>query len=141
MGRVRGWAADAIHRKRQNDRKNPHPQKTRVGHPFGCWLVIVMCFAGGCSRRAAHDPSTVVFLIESGPTNLDPRYGTDGQSQRIDRLLFDGLVQRDTQMNLQGDFAEKWENPDPLTYIFHLQTGSEIPRWADANFAGCEGDD
>jgi peptide/nickel transport system substrate-binding protein len=84
-------------------------------------LVIMLCFATGCSRQSAHDRSTVVFLIESGPTNLDPRYGTDGQSQRIDRLIFDGLVERDVQMNLHGDLAEKWENPDPLTYVFHLR--------------------
>ena len=103
--------------------KIPTLKRREWGTLLGCWLVVVMCFAGGCSRRAAQDPSAVVFLIESGPTNLDPRYGTDGQSQRIDRLLFDGLVQRDTQMNLQGDLAEKWENPDPLTYVFHLRSG------------------
>ena len=65
----------------------------------------------------------MTFLLESSPTNLDPRYGTDGVSQRIDRLIFNGLVKRDPQMNLQGDLAEKWENPDPLTYIFHLKPG------------------
>ncbi len=65
----------------------------------------------------------MVFVIESSPTNLDPRFGTDGVSQRIDRLLFNGLVKRDLQMNLNGDLAEKWENPDPLTYVFHLKPG------------------
>jgi peptide/nickel transport system substrate-binding protein len=54
---------------------------------------------------------------------LDPRFGTDGVSQRIDRLIFNGLMKRDAQMNLQGDLAEKWENPDPLTYVFHLKPG------------------
>lgn len=82
---------------------------------------MVSGIAAGCSRAVVHDPSSVAFLIESSPTNLDPRFGTDGQSQRIDRLLFDGLVQRDLQMNLQGDLAENWENPDPLTYKFHLR--------------------
>ena len=86
-------------------------------------ICAVATILAGCSRRVAHDPSAATFLIESSPTNLDPRYGTDGVSQRIDRLLFNGLVKRDTQMNLQGDLAEKWENPDPLTYVFHLRPG------------------
>ena len=31
------------------------------------------------------------------PTNLDPRIGTDAQSERIDRLIFDSLVELDAQ--------------------------------------------
>ena len=87
--------------------------------------LLLVCFVGltGCYRKAAQEPGQVTFLLESSPTNLDPRYGTDGVSQRIDRLIFNGLVKRDLQMNLQGDLAEKWENPDPLTYIFHLKPG------------------
>ncbi|HEY2118089.1 MAG TPA: ABC transporter substrate-binding protein [Candidatus Acidoferrum sp.] len=91
------------------------------------WIFALVCLMivalGGCSKNAIHDPSSVRFLIEASPTNLDPRYGTDGVSQRIDRLIFNGLVKRDLQMNLQGDLAEKWENPDPLTYVFHLRPG------------------
>jgi peptide/nickel transport system substrate-binding protein len=90
------------------------------------WLMVVIfvvVMLGGCGRRVTHAPGSITFLMETSPTNLDPRYGTDGQSQRIDRLIFNGLVQRDAQMNLQGDLAEKWENPDPLTYVFHLRPG------------------
>jgi peptide/nickel transport system substrate-binding protein len=57
------------------------------------------------------------------PTNLDPRIGTDGQSERIDGLLFDSLVELDAQRIPHGDLAEKWETPDPLTYVFHLRSG------------------
>jgi len=63
----------------------------------------------------------LVFVIEAKPANLDPRFSSDAQSQRIDRLLFDGLVERDAQMNLHGDLAESWDTPGPLTYIFHLR--------------------
>jgi len=65
----------------------------------------------------------VTFLIETMPTNLDPRIGTDAQSERIDGLIFDSLVDLDAQRNPRGDLAEKWETPDPLTYVFHLHTG------------------
>jgi peptide/nickel transport system substrate-binding protein len=74
----------------------------------------------GCSQPP-RNPSSLIFLIESGPTNLDPRFGTDGQSQHLDSLLFSSLLERDEQMNLKGDAAESWEVPDPLTYVFHLR--------------------
>jgi peptide/nickel transport system substrate-binding protein len=61
------------------------------------------------------------MIIESSPTNLDPRVGTDAQSERIDELIFDALVRRDEHFNLQPWVAESWEIRDPLTYIFHLR--------------------
>ncbi|PYX34705.1 MAG: ABC transporter substrate-binding protein [Acidobacteria bacterium] len=60
------------------------------------------------------------MIIESSPTNLDPRVGLDAQSERIGELLFDALLTRDQHLNVQPGLAERWETPDPLTYIFHL---------------------
>lgn len=104
------------------------PRKMTTQSARTRWAIAICLFcactvAGGCGRVAKRDAGDVVFVIESSPTNLDPRYGTDGVSQRIDRLLFNGLVKRDSQMELHGDLAEKWENPDPLTYVFHLKPG------------------
>ena len=76
-----------------------------------------------CSRATATQPGVVTFLIESMPTNLDPRIGTDGQSERIDGLLFDSLVELDEHRIPRGDLAERWETPDALTYVFHLRSG------------------
>jgi len=82
-----------------------------------------LCSITGCKSHAVPDPSSLTFLIESNPTNLDPRYATDSYSQRIDGLLFSGLLQRDAQMNLHGDLADSWDTPDPRTYVFHLHPG------------------
>ena len=76
----------------------------------------------GCHARH-RDPGTVVFLIESSPANLDPRIGADAQSQRIDALLFDGLVARDAKFQFTPALAERWEQPNPLTLVFHLRSG------------------
>src|ERR1700722_8159893 len=76
-----------------------------------------------CSSAPQNDSGTVNFLIESMPASLDPRVGTDAQSERIDGLLFNSLVERDAQMNPRGDLADRWETPDPLTYVFHLHPG------------------
>jgi peptide/nickel transport system substrate-binding protein len=74
-----------------------------------------------CSGHRA--PNSLVMLIEFSPTNLDPRVGTDAQSELIDELLFDSLVRKDQHFNLVPAAAESWEIPDPRTYIFHLRPG------------------
>src|ERR1044071_7104688 len=74
-----------------------------------------------CSRHT--DPNTLVMIIESSPTNLDPRVGQDAQSQRIDGLIFDNLLTRDEHLNAAPGIASKWDIPDPLTYVFHLRNG------------------
>jgi peptide/nickel transport system substrate-binding protein len=63
------------------------------------------------------------MIIESSPTNLDPRVGLDGQSERIDGLLFDNLLSIDEHFNTKPALAESWEIPDPKTYIFRLHRG------------------
>jgi peptide/nickel transport system substrate-binding protein len=86
------------------------------------FIAVLLCLGlCGCSHKPA--PDTLVMIIEASPNNLDPRVGTDAYSERIDELLFDALVRRDNHFDLQPWLAEKWEIPDPLTYIFHLRQG------------------
>src|SRR6266852_7232213 len=86
-------------------------------------LCFITSFLPGCSHSNHPDPHSLTFLIESNPTNLDPRFATDAQSQHLDGLLFSSVLERDEQMNLHADLAESWELPDPLTYVFHLRPG------------------
>jgi len=69
------------------------------------------------------DSSTLVMLIETSPTNLDPRVGLDAWSERIDSLIFDDLLSRGDDLNVAPGLAERWEIPNPLTYVFHLHPG------------------
>ena len=83
----------------------------------------VAFFACTISCSSKPDPNTLVMIIESSPTNLDPRVGLDAQSERIDDLIFDDLLTRDAHLNVQPGLAERWEIPDPRTYVFHLHQG------------------
>jgi len=76
------------------------------------------------SCSAKPDPNTLVMIIESSPTNLDPRIGIDAWSERIDNLIFDDLLSRGNDLNVAPGLAEKWEVPDPLTYMFHIHRGA-----------------
>jgi peptide/nickel transport system substrate-binding protein len=83
--------------------------------------AVLLVVLPSCSRQP--DPSTLVMVIDSSPTNLDPRIGIDGQSERIDSLLFDYLLAHGDNLNVVPGLAERWEIPNPLTYVFHLHSG------------------
>jgi peptide/nickel transport system substrate-binding protein len=90
---------------------------------FRAGLAAVLGLAvtlGGCRQHPARE--TLVVIIESSPANLDPRIGTDAQSERIGKLIFDPLVRRDEHFRLQPALAERWEVLDPRTYVFHLRS-------------------
>ena len=77
-----------------------------------------------CSSKP--DPNMLVMIIESSPTNLDPRVGIDAQSERIDNLIFDDLLSRGNDLNVAPGLAERWDVPDPTTYIFHIHAGARF---------------
>ena len=88
-------------------------------------LLLTLLFSSmalsSCSQTVASEPGAVNFVIESMPTNLDPRIGTDAQSERIDSLIFDSLIELDSHRIPRSDLAERWEMPNPTTYVFHLR--------------------
>jgi peptide/nickel transport system substrate-binding protein len=85
------------------------------------YIVLLLGSLLSCSGKP--DANTLVMIIESSPTNLDPRVGIDAYSERIDNLLFDDLLERDEHLNVKPALADRWEIPDPLTYVFHLHPG------------------
>jgi peptide/nickel transport system substrate-binding protein len=89
-----------------------------------CFAIASLLFLLSCSDPP--DPDTLVMLIESSPTNLDPRVGVDAQSERIDNLIFDDLLARGDNLEVAPGLAERWEVPDALTYIFHLRRGVQF---------------
>jgi peptide/nickel transport system substrate-binding protein len=112
-------------RPRTADRSGRGPGSA-VPRRFARWVGAPLCvllFFPLFSCEAKPDLDTLVMIIESSPTNLDPRVGIDAWSERIDNLIFDDLLSRGDDLNVAPGLAERWEIPDPLTYIFHLHRG------------------
>jgi peptide/nickel transport system substrate-binding protein len=85
-------------------------------------LFLICVGLCGCRSRV-EEPGAVVVIIESSPNNLDLRVGADAQSERVGGLIFDALVKKDEHYELQPWLAKSWEQPDPLTWVFHLRDG------------------
>jgi len=98
-------------------------EATRVAR--GIWISVATLFLlapPGCQSRR-DDATTLRFIIESSPNNLDLRQGTDAQSERVGATIYDALVRKDEHFNLQPWLATSWERPDALTWTFHLRDG------------------
>ena len=98
----------------------------RFRRPLACTLAALLVSAvawlTSCNSKP-RDSKTVKVLIESSPNNLDPRVGTDAQSERIGGLIFDALVRKNEHFELTPWLATSWERPDDKTWIFHLRDG------------------
>jgi ABC-type transport system substrate-binding protein len=116
-----------LHRRLQNLRLCSAKGRPGAAAPTSALLLrafaVLAMLAMLLSCSAKPDPNTLVMIIESSPTNLDPRVGIDAQSERIDNLIFDDLLARGDDLNVAPGLAERWEIPEPLTYVFHLHQG------------------
>src|SRR5215471_4667995 len=93
---------------------------------FRAIFVILALLLSACTTQRTADPDNVIFALDVPPTNLDPRIGIDATSGRLQQLIFSSLVKTDSKFQIQPDLAERWEIPDPLTYIFHLRPDAKF---------------
>ncbi|GAA2171513.1 ABC transporter substrate-binding protein [Agrococcus versicolor] len=69
--------------------------------------------------------STFVFAASADPASLDPAFASDGESFRVSRQIFEGLVGVEAGTADPAPLlAESWEQSDDgLSYTFQLQDG------------------
>ncbi|MET0043595.1 MAG: ABC transporter substrate-binding protein [Candidatus Thiodiazotropha sp. 6PLUC3] len=79
-------------------------------------LFIAMILMVGCQR---HPDQTVRMGVATSPLNLDPRFAADATSERINRLLYQRLVEFDSKSMPKPGIA-RWEAITPLQYRFYL---------------------
>ncbi len=86
-------------------------------------LLLLALSASACSTQPQTDPGVIVVGIASGPNDLDPRFGTDDASDRMQRLLFDNFMELDEHLRVVPKLADSFEHPDPLTYVARVRQG------------------
>src|SRR5581483_12384125 len=72
-------------------------------------------------RRAG--AGVVIDARTTEAAGLDPHNVPALANFRVTHLLYEGLTWLDRDLVVQPLLAEKWEIPNPTTYVFHLRKG------------------
>jgi len=82
---------------------------------FVAGLILILA---ACSQPGS--PDDIRFALAQAPLNLDPRYASDAASERLNRLIYQPLVDFDAQSRPVGDLAD-WQKLSPTHYRFTLK--------------------
>lgn len=84
-------------------------------------LVLLVLSTGSCTQQNSSALSTkeIVFAIGQMPLNLDPRYATDAASERVNRVVYQSLVDFDAQSKPTPSLAN-WIELSPTVFRFTL---------------------
>ena len=105
-------------------------------------LVAVTLSACASSERdsgeeggSAQTGGTFVFGAAGDPAMLDPAFGSDGETFRVSRQIFEGLLGNELGgTDAVPELAEDWEvSEDGLEYTFALQQGVKFHDGTDFN--------
>src|SRR5512138_1665258 len=87
--------------------------------------LLLLALGGGCAIGDAPRTHGLTYYESADPASLDPALSNDVQSGEVVTLLFDNLVQFDTEGALRPGLAERWESdPTGRIYTFHLRRGA-----------------
>lgn len=110
-----------------------HKSRKRVLAGFAAVAIGALALSACSSQRGGDDetaaPSdvdgTFVFAASNDPANLDPAFAQDGETFRISRQIFEGLVgTKPGTADPAPLLAESWESSeDGLSHTFALKEG------------------
>ncbi|MBI4432748.1 MAG: peptide-binding protein [Candidatus Omnitrophica bacterium] len=81
-----------------------------------------MTFLFSSTPYADNSGDAFVTASIAEPSSLIPLFASDSASAQVSRLIFNGLVKYDKDLNLTGDLAERWEVEEGGFLItFHLR--------------------
>ena len=103
---------------------------------FGLVLVVLLAMAAGTSLAAApREGGTLMIAVKSVGT-LDPHLSASDFDFAVLSQIFDTLVATGKDSQPIPRLATRWENPDDLTWVFHLREGV---YWHDGNAVFAKG--
>ncbi|MGG0934765.1 ABC transporter substrate-binding protein [Brevibacillus centrosporus] len=76
---------------------------------------------GQPAQTGTADELKIGLDVDAG--TMDPRLSRDTTAARVTDVVFDGLIRLSDKLEAQPALAEKWENPDPTTWVFTLRKG------------------
>lgn len=97
----------------------------RRGALAALWLPLALAACAPSPRAAAPDRPLRIAL-HGAPSSLDPHLQSEVPAQIVLGHIYDSLVNFDLRLRPVPSLAESWENPDALTWRFHLRKGPKF---------------
>ena len=87
--------------------------------------IIVSVGVAGCqtTENISQEDRVLRIANSADAVSLDPQKVNDGFSALVNTQMYEALVTRDSEMNIQPGLAESWESIDEFTYEFYLKEG------------------
>jgi peptide/nickel transport system substrate-binding protein len=96
------------------------------------WKLFIPGAEEAAELMVAPEPTGQIIIAQTADANaLDPKYLKGRQTQNVLRLAFDSLYHRDNNMKIVPWLATSYENPDELTWRFHLRQGVKFHNGND----------
>jgi peptide/nickel transport system substrate-binding protein len=86
-------------------------------------VALAGTLALGCGRRAPAPQRPLRIAVHSDPLALDPHLRNEALTYSVLRNVYEGLTAFDAEMRVGPALAVSWENPNDLTWVFHLRPG------------------
>ena len=83
-----------------------------------CLLALLAVPLALCGPAGAAPTGTVVVAQGVDPTTLDPMNHQEAPATVLANNLFDGLIERDPDLNLVPVLAESYQSVGPTTWEF-----------------------
>ncbi len=101
----------------------PAPQPTQPAATQAAQQPKPAATQAPVATTAAKGGGELIFATPESTASIEPHLeGLDARTQRT-VLIYENLTWVDYDMKPQPQLAERWENPDPTTYIFYLRKG------------------
>ena len=84
--------------------------------------ILCLLAIASCAQKSPLDEGRLVIALPGAPVNIDPRVATDAYGEQVLQMTHASLIRLDASGEPVPDLAERWDSPDPRTYIFHLRT-------------------
>lgn len=90
--------------------------------------ALVAASSGGCGESVRAPGRTLTLGVRADVTGFfpNPPVANEGYTQDINWNIFEGLSGFDGRYRLVPAVAERWQTPDPLTYVFELRKGERF---------------
>ena len=100
-------------------------------------LLLFGCLLASCTRdNSRQEKSTFHLNLVAGLESLDPAFAKDNNTMWAAHMIYNTLVETDTQLHLIPSLAKRWEvSGDGLLYTFilhdsvYFQDNPLFPDW------------